>query len=123
MSERNDSVQSVEYHWRVNHLVVVKFPQILYLGDSALVELEFVMLEPQGNLLEYIIDNHDDEILVITVEGSNQDSKKVDIAIFNFSWLGKNLLHDVDNLIRSEKKFISVDNKSSLPVPPSGASE
>lgn len=104
MSERDNSVQSVEYHWGVNHLVVVKFPQILYLGDSALVELEVVMLQAQGNLLEYIVDNHNDEILMITVEGSNQDSKKVDIAVLNFSWLGKNLLHDVDNLIQSEKK-------------------
>lgn len=81
------------------------------------------MLEAQGNLLEYIVDNHNDEILMITVEGSNQDSKKVDIAVLHFSWLGKNLLHDVDNLMRSEKKFISVDNKSSRPVPPSGAYE
>lgn len=63
------------------------------------------MLEAQGNLLEYIVDNHNDEILMITVKGSNQDSKKVNIAVLHFSWLGKNLLHDVDNLTRSEKKI------------------
>lgn len=63
------------------------------------------MLEAQGNLLEYIVDNHNDKILMITVEGSNQDSKKVNIAVLHFSWLRKNLLHDVDNLIQSEKRI------------------
>lgn len=98
VSKRDNSVQSVEDHWGVNHFVVVQFPQILHLGDSALVELELVMLEAQGDLLEYIVDNHNDEILVVTVERSNQDSKEVDIAVLHFPWLGKYLLHDVDNL-------------------------
>lgn len=82
------------------------------------------MLEAQGNLLEYIVDNHNDKILMITVEGSNQDSKKVNIAVLHFPWIGKNLLHNADNLIRSEKKdFIWADPKSSRPVPPSGVYE
>lgn len=102
MAKSDDSVQSVEYHWRVNHFVVIKFPQILHLGDSALVELELVLLEAQGNLLEYIVNNHDYEILMVTIERSNQDGKKVNIAVLHFPWLGKNLFHDVDNLLQSE---------------------
>lgn len=105
VSERDNPVQSVEYHWGVNHFVIVKFPQILHLGDPSLVELEVVLLEAQGDLLEYVVDNHNDEILVVTVERSNQDSKQVNIAVFHFPWLGKDLLHDVDNLLRSEKNI------------------
>lgn len=108
MSKRDNSVQSVEYHWGVNHFVVVKFPQILHLGDSALVELKFVLLEPQGDLLEYVVNNHYYEILVVTIERSNQDGKKVNIAVLHFPWLGKNLFHDADNLLRSENNnFLS----------------
>lgn len=105
VSECDNSVQSVEYHWGVNHFVIVKFPQILHLGDPSLVELEVVLLEAQGDLLEYVVDNHYDEILVVTVERSNQDSKQVNIAVLHFPWLGKDLLHDVDNLLRSEKNI------------------
>lgn len=124
MSKRDNSVQSVEYHWGVNHFVVVQFPQILHLGDSALVELELVMLEAQGDLLEYIVDNHNDEILVVTVERSNQDSKEVNIAVLHFPWLGKYLLHDVDNLLNGQKRTFSwADPESSRPVPPNGAYE
>ena len=68
MSKGYNSVESVKYHWRVDHLKIVQFPQILYLRDSSLIELEVILFKARGNLLEDIIDDHDDKILVVTVK-------------------------------------------------------
>ena len=52
MSKADDTVESIKNHRRVDHLVVVQFTQILDLRKATLIELEVILLETQGDLLE-----------------------------------------------------------------------
>lgn len=98
MSESNNAVQSIKYHGRIDHLVVVQFPQIFYLSDAALVELKVILFQTQIDLLEDIVNDHDDKVLVVTVQRSKEDSKQMDIAVLHFPGFGKYFLHDANDL-------------------------
>lgn len=67
MSESDNAVQSVKYHWRVDHLVVVQLSQIFYLGNAALVKLEVILFQTQVDLVKDIVNDHDDKVLVVAV--------------------------------------------------------
>ena len=75
MSERHNAVQSIEYDRRIYHFVVVKLSKVLCFRCSALIELEIILLETEGNLLQYVIDDSDGEVLVVTIQGSKKNGK------------------------------------------------
>ena len=98
MSEGNNAVQSIKYHGRIDHLVVVQFPQIFYLGYPALVKFKVILFQTQSDLLEDIVNDHDDKVLVVAVQRSKKDSKQMDIAVLHFPGFGKYFLHDANDL-------------------------
>lgn len=98
MAERDDAVQRIKDHRRINHLVVVELSKVLDFRDTFLVELEVVLLQSQRNLFKDIVHNADDEILVIPIQSAHQDCKQVDIAVFHFDGLAEHALQDADNL-------------------------
>src|SRR3954453_17354178 len=68
MSESHNAVHSIENHWMINHTVIVKFAEILYFRDAALVELEVILLKTQNNVFENVIDYGGDKILMIPIQ-------------------------------------------------------
>lgn len=109
VSESDNSIKSIEYDWRVDHLIVVQLPQIFYLSDAALVELKIILFQTQVDLFKNIVNDHDDKVLVVAVQRSKEDSKKMDIAVFHFPWFGKYLLHDIDNLSALTQSILKSD--------------
>ena len=71
MAKGHDTVQSVEYDWRVDHLVIVEFSKVLDLGDATLIELEVVLLQAQSDLFQKIVHDRNDKLLVVAIQGSS----------------------------------------------------
>lgn len=101
MTKSNYAIQGVKDHRRVNHLVVVELSEVLDFSDSLLIELEIVLLQTQRDLLEDVVHNADDEILVISIKGTDEDREKVDVAIFDLHRFAEDALQNIDHLSRS----------------------
>jgi hypothetical protein len=98
MAKGDDSVQGVKNHWRVNHLVVVKFSKVLDLCDPSLVIFKIVLLQANGYLFKDIIHDADDKFLMVAVKSTRKDGEKVDIAILDLPRLGEYFLQYRDYL-------------------------
>ena len=98
MAKRHDFVHGIEDDRVLNHPVIVEFTQVLDLGDTALVELEVVLLKTERNRLNHRIDDADDKIGVVPVDGTQQDCEQMNIAILDLAGLGEDLVEDSHNL-------------------------
>lgn len=122
MTKRHDLVHYIKDHRVFQHSVVVEFSQVLDLGNSALVELEIILFEAEGNGLNHRVDNTDDKASVVPVDGAQQDSEKVDIAVFDLSRLREDLVQNCDNLRKSVSQINRGVCGGTVPLsPPSGA--
>lgn len=99
MAECNNPVQCVEYYRRVDHLVVVQLPEVLDFGNALLVELELVLLEAQRNLLENVVYNSNHKVLVVSIERTDEDGQKVDIAVFDLNRLAETAFENPNHLV------------------------
>lgn len=84
----------------LEHSVVVELSKIFDFGNAALVELEVVLFKTKGNRLNHRIDDANDKLGVVSVEGAQQDRKEVNVAEFDLVWFGKNLVKYRDNLFK-----------------------
>lgn len=98
MPKGDNAVQGIKDHWRIDHLVVVQLSKVLDLRNTSLVELEIILLQAKGNPFENIINNLDDEVLMVAVQSTGEDSQKMDVTVFNLARLAEYPLEDFDNL-------------------------
>ncbi len=98
MTERHDLVHGIKDDGMLEHSVVVELPKVLDFGDTALIELEVILLEAECDGLNHGVDDSNDKVRVVPVDGAQQNREEVDVAIFNLSGLGENLVKDGDNL-------------------------
>lgn len=101
MAECNNPIQSVEYHRRVNHLVVVQFPEVLDFGNALLIEFELILLEPQRDLFEDIVHDPNHKVLVVSVKRTNEDGQEMDIAVFDLDRLAEKAFENLNHLGQS----------------------
>jgi hypothetical protein len=80
MTKSHDPIHDIENHGMIHHPVVVQFTKILYLGDTALIVLEFVLFQANNDRFEHVIDHSDDKVLMVSIQCTYQDGQKVDIA-------------------------------------------
>ena len=66
-------IQGIEYHRRIDHLVVVQLSQILDLSNALLVELELILLKPQSDVFQDIVHDADDKVLMISIQSADKD--------------------------------------------------
>jgi hypothetical protein len=99
MTKSDDSVQSIKYYWRIDHLVVVKFSEVLGFCDSSLVIFEIVLFQPDRYLLKDIVHYANNKLLMVTVKGTCKDGEKVDVAILDLPRFGEYFLQYRDNLV------------------------
>ena len=98
MTKSDDPIQSVEYHGRIDHFIVVELSKILNLCNAFLVEFEVVQLEAQGDLFQDIVHNIDDKTLMISVQRTNEDRKEMNVAVFDLDRLAKDALQNINHL-------------------------
>ena len=87
VSERNKAVKSIKNDGRINHLVIVQLSEIFDLCDAPLIEFEVILLEAECNLLEKVVDDHNYKVLMIAVQGPDQNRKEMYITILDLSRL------------------------------------
>lgn len=98
MTKGHDLVHGVEDHGVLKHSVVVELPKVFDFGDTALVELKIVLLEAERDRLNHGIDNADDKLGVIAVNGAQKNREKVDISVLDLSGFREDLVKDGDDL-------------------------
>ena len=98
MTIRDDPIQGIKYHRRIDHLVVVQLSQILDLCDAFLVELELILLESQSDILQNIVHDANNKVLVISVQSADEDCQKVNVAVSDLDWLAEDAFQDLNNL-------------------------
>lgn len=91
MSEGHDSIHCIEDDRMINHPIVVKLTKILDLCNSALVEFEIILLQSKHDVFQEIVNDGSDKVLVISIQRTYKDCKKVNITIFDFAGLRENL--------------------------------
>ncbi len=98
MAERHDLVHGIKDDGVLEHSVVVELPEVLDFGDTALVELEVILLEAERDGLNHGVDDANDKVRVVPVDSAQKNGEEVDVAIFDLSGLGEDLVKDGDNL-------------------------
>lgn len=98
MTISDDPIQGIKYHRRIDHLVVVQLSQILDLSNALLVELEFILLKSQSDILQDIVHDADDKVLVISIQSADEDCQKVDVAVSDLDWFTEDAFQNIDNL-------------------------
>ena len=98
MTERHDLVHGIKDDGVLEHSVVVELPKVLDFGDTALIELKVILLEAECDGLDHGIDDANDKVRVVPVNSAQQDREEVDVAIFDLSGLGEDLVKDGYNL-------------------------
>jgi hypothetical protein len=82
----------------LQHSIVVELAEIFDLSNTALQEAEVVLLKPEANGLNDIVDNADHEFGMVTVDGTQQDGQEMNAAILDLSGFGEHLLEYSNNL-------------------------
>ena len=75
MTKSQDSIKRIKDYRVIDHAIVVKLAQVFDFGNPSLVELEVILLQSKYNRFHDVVDDSDDEILVVTVQSTGQDSK------------------------------------------------
>lgn len=102
MPKGNNAIQGIKNHWRVNHLIVVKLSKIFDLCNAFLVELEIIEFQAKGDGLQDIVHHTNNELLVIAVQSTGEDSQQVNIAVLYFVRSAKYSFKDIDNLVKCQ---------------------
>lgn len=100
MAKCHNAVQGIEYHRRVDDLVIVKLSQVLDFSHPLLVELEIIQLQPESDMFKHVVHNTDDETLVVSIDGADKNSEKVNVAVFDLDWLAEDTFQNINNLGR-----------------------
>lgn len=98
VAEGDNPIKCVKDDWRINHLVVVQLAEEFDLRDTSLVELEVVVFETQRDSLEDVVDDTDHEILVVSVQSTNQDGKQMNVAVLDLDWLAEHAFQNTNHL-------------------------
>lgn len=103
VTECHDAIQCIKDDWMINHSIIVEFAKVLDLCKSSLVEFEIILFQPDHDILQDIVDDCCNEVLMVTVQSTSENCKKMNITILDFSGFGEDLLEYGDNLSRFSK--------------------
>ena len=99
MAKCHDLIHGIEYHWVLKHPVVVELAKVLDFSNPPLVELEVILLKAERDGLNYMVNDANDKLGMISVEGTQENGKEVDVAIFDLPGLRKDFVQNRDNLM------------------------
>lgn len=98
VSKCHYAIHCIEDHGVVNHAIIVKFAQVLDLGEPALVEFEIILLQAKCNAFENGVNNRNHEALMISVESTRKNRKEMYVTVLDFPRPGEYLLENSNNL-------------------------
>lgn len=101
MPESHDLIHCVEHDRMFKHSIVIELAQIFDFCDTSLVELEIILLQPEVDRLDDIVDHRHSKIRVVSVDGTQENRQDVDAAVLDFTRFRKNLGDDRYNLQES----------------------
>lgn len=99
MSKGDNAIQGIKNHRRVNHLVVVKLSKIFDLCNALLIEFEIIDFQAKSDGLQNIVHHTNNELLMIAVQSTSEDSQQVNIAVLYFVRSAEHSFKDVDDLV------------------------
>lgn len=85
----------VKHERRINHPVHVKLAQIFYFCKPTLIKFEVVQLKTDCYVLKEVVNNRNSEVLVIAVQGAEDDCKKMNITVFDLARSREYLTYNV----------------------------
>ena len=98
MSKCQDFIHCIKDDGVLEHPIVVQLAKVLDFCDAPLAESEVVLFQSKAYRLDNCINRSDDKIGVITIQGTQQYSEKVDVAVFDLAGFRKDLLKDRNDL-------------------------
>lgn len=98
MAKCHDFVHDIKYDRVFHHAVIVEFAKVLDFCNSPLIEFIIVLLKANCDVFNQVIDDTDHKFRVVPMKGADEDGKKMDVTIFNFPWLRKDLFKHSNNL-------------------------
>ena len=109
MSEGHDSIHCIKDDGMINHTVVIQFTKVLDLCNSALIVFELILLQANYDVFQEIVNDRRDKVLVISIQSTGEDCKKMNIAVLYFAGFREDLLQDSNNLLSLESAHAILD--------------
>ena len=100
MAKSHNFIHHVEDDRVLQHSIVVKLAKILHLRNPSLEEPKIILLKPEIDEFNNVVNDLDDKFWVIAIQSTKEDGKEMNIAIFDFPRLRKDLLQNLYNLAR-----------------------
>lgn len=82
----------------LQHPIVIELSQEFDLGDTPLVELKIVVLKAEADGLEQRVDDTENELVMVSIQRTEENGKEMDIAVLDLARLGEDLVENCNYL-------------------------